>query len=127
MREAVLIFAAYAVLLCFMLVFQGCGSGEDDQQESVSSESNVDIVDCSGATFDGLSAAEVEQIVEDAEESGAEIIIDEDPPVNNGGLDQQLRTYKVTFIQGCGNTVLNEDNDVVSDDDVNTSVGSAPQ
>ena len=80
-------FVLTAVAMLFLAVFVGCGSGkEDDQQESVSSESNVDIVDCSGATFDGLSADEVEQIVQDAEESGAEVSVEPDAPVDNGGL-----------------------------------------
>lgn len=103
------------ILIC-LAVFLGCDSGEDDQQESVSSESNVDIVDCSGAVFDGLDAEEVAELVEAADEE-AEIVIEE-----SGVFDQQTRTFKLTIIQGCGNGVVNEDNDTVSDDDFDGSV-----
>lgn len=103
------------VFLLIILTLIGCGSGEDDQNESVSSESNVDIVDCSGATFDGLSAAEIAELVEAADES-AEIVIEESNSDNV--FDQQTRLFKLTIIQGCGNGVVNEDNDTVSDDDV---------
>lgn len=120
------------VLTCSLLLslafLSGCSGGgkEDDTETSSSSSSQVDIVDCSGATFEGLDAAEVAELVESAEED-AEFVIEEQSP----GLDQDAalrKLYKVTLIQGCGNTVVNEDNDVVSDDDVTTSVSAgAPQ
>lgn len=114
---------AHILLFGSLLALAGCGSGKsDDQQESVSSESNVDIVDCSGATFEGLSPAEVADLV-DAADEGSDISVAEEKP----GLDQSaaLKTYKLTIIQGCGNGVVNEDNDTVSDDDVTVSGGTA--
>lgn len=109
-----------SIFICGLsLLCAGCGSGgkEDDTSTISQSESNVDIVDCGGATFDGLSEEQLAELVEAAGEE-AEVIIEE------SGLNQDaaLRLYKVTFVQGCGNTVVNEDNDQLSDDDVTTSV-----
>lgn len=106
------------LLAVLAVILIGCGTGEDDQEESVSSESNVDIVDCSGATFDGLSAEEVADLVEAADE-GSEFVVVEEP---GGVFDQQTRSYKLTIVQGCGNGVVNEDNDSFSDDDVDGSI-----
>lgn len=110
--------------LFILAVHSGCSGGgkEDDTESTSSSSSEVDIVDCSGATFEGLDAEEVAQIVEEAEE-GAEFVVEEQPVgLNQAGALRQL--YKVTLIQGCGNTVVNEDNDFVSDDDVSTNISA---
>lgn len=111
-----------AVAVALLLV--GCTDGKEDDTESTSSASTqIEQTDCSGATFDGFNAEEVAEIVESAED-GADIVIEETTPVssNAGGFDQQIRTFKVTFIQGCNNTVVNNDNDTISDDDISSNV-----
>ena len=79
-----------------LLALVGCGSGEDDQQESVSSESNVQVFDCSGAV--DLSPEELEALQEAAE------------------AGEEDAAEKLAVVGNC-NTVTTDDDHSVSDDD----------
>ena len=118
-------------------LLSGCGvggGGREDDTESVSSAS-TEVNQCGDVTC-SVPAAELEEILESAEEAGDSVLeLSEaaDDLTNTGGLDQQVRIAKVSdggylkaFVCGCNNTVIENDNDsvVVSDDDVNTSVGT---
>lgn len=96
-----------SIFICgFSLAFWGCGSGEDDQQESVSSESNVQVFDCSGAAQ--LSPEQVEQLEEESNEGSVEA------------------AEKLAVIGNC-NTVTTQDDHSTSDDDVTTNIGEEEQ
>jgi len=120
-----LVLMAFAAVM--LAAFTGCGAGgkEDDTQSS--SESNVDIVDCSGANIEVGSLEELEELEDSVGEDFEVVVPDFQEPVDEGaGLDQQ--TLKVIIVPaGCGNTIVNEDNDSFSDDDVNTTVGAASE
>lgn len=103
MRESILIFTGYCVLLFAIVFFQGCGSGkEDDQQETSSSESNVQVFDCSGAAQ--VSPEQVEALEEAADAGDEE------------------SAEKLAVIGNC-NTVNTQDDHSTSDDDVTTDIG----
>lgn len=90
--------------LLLLVAALGCGSGEDDQQESVSSESNVNVFDCSGAVQ--LSSEEIAAL-EEAADAG----------------DVQS-AEKLAVIGNC-NTVSTQDDHSVSDDDNTVDFGSS--
>jgi len=75
-----------------------------------------------------ISEPQLDAVLEDVEEAGDEARVEEigSVPSSGGGLDQQLRLYKVTII-GCNNQVSTDDDVVTSDDDVTTSVGALPE
>lgn len=111
-----------ALLLIFAAAtLHGCGSGEEDDTQS-SSSATTELTQCDFV----ISEPQLEAVLEDVEEAGDEAVIEElgsVPAIDNGGIDQQTRLYKVTII-GCNNQVSTDDDVVNSDDDVNTSVGA---
>ncbi len=107
-------------VLLLALTTTGCGSGEEDDTES-SSSATTDLTQCGDVTFN-VPEEEIEAIIEEAEEEGKEVVVEE--MENSGGLDQQTRTFKIIVV-GCNNTVVNEDNDVSSDDDISTNLNTA--
>lgn len=116
----------------------GCGTGgKEDDTESTSSAS-TEVNQCGDVTCN-IPAEELEEILAAAEEAGdsvLELADAADNLTNTGGLDQQVRLakssdggYLKAFVCGCNNTVVENDNDsvVVSDDDINTSLGAGAQ
>lgn len=110
-------------LLALALLLTGCSGGgkEDDTQSTSSASTQVETTECGDITFE-VPLEDVDAIVESALEDGSEVSVEEVPVFDNeAGV---IRQAKVTIIAGCGNTVVNEDNDStsVSDDDTSTSV-----
>lgn len=125
-------------VLFVALLLVGCGTGgKEDDVESTSSAS-TEVNQCGDVTCN-IPAESLEEILAAAEEAGdsvLELTEAADSLTSGGGLDQQVRlarssdgAYLKAFVCGCNNTVVENDNDsvVVSDDDVNTSVGGGAQ
>lgn len=110
-----------AVLCLLSLAACSGGGKEDDTQSSSSASTQVDTTECGDITFE-VPLEDVDAIVESSLKDGSEVIVEELPEFNNE--DGVIRMAKVTIIAGCGNTVVNEDNDTssVSDDDTSTNV-----
>lgn len=119
------------IVLLFAIMFAGCGDGDS---ESVSSESNVDIISC-GDIQCTVPVEEVGEFAEEIESNGDELQEIAEFQ-NNGGLDQQTRIVRfhrlsdvdyfaknANFVCGCGNIISNETNISASDDDVTLSAG----
>ena len=114
--------------LIALIILAGCSGGgkEDDTQSSSSASTQVETTECGDITFE-VPLEDVDAIVESSLEDGNEVVVEELPTFNNE--DGVIRMAKVTIIAGCGNTVVNEDNDTssVSDDDTSTNVDLGEQ
>lgn len=129
------VIALWAIIVLSAFGIYGCGSGGKEDDTSSTSSASTEVNQCGDVTCN-ITAEELEEILEAAEEAGDSVLELADAAndlTNTGGLDQQVRIakssdggYLKAFVCGCNNTVVENDNDsvVVSDDDVNTSVSA---
>lgn len=129
------VIALWVIIVLSAFGIYGCGSGGKEDDTSSTSSASTEVNQCGDVTCN-ITAEELEEILEAAEEAGdsvLELADAADDLTNTGGLDQQVRiakssdgAYLKAFVCGCNNTVVENDNDsvVVSDDDVNTSVSA---
>ena len=132
------VIALWVIIVLSAFGIYGCGSGGKEDDTSSTSSASTEVNQCGDVTCN-IPATELEEILEDAEEAGDDVLELAETAggfTNGGGLDQQVRlavasdgSYLKAFVCGCNNTIVENDNDsvVVSDDDVNTSVGAGAQ
>lgn len=123
----------HATALTALILFAGCGgdSGDDAPEEQnivIPPTSSSTVVEDNDSCT--ITAESPERAIEDIEELTGGTVVDVEELENNGGLDQQTRTFKLSVKDVVINTGVCSDNEInitVNDNDTsadtNVNVG----